>query len=153
MYGLETPYTALIYYTTKTLMPPSHWATFIHDAEDHATFWNFAWKWCNLGQNLTINVFFSIFDIGGLLDTLSKSMLRLHNVYVRFYSILALYIMQFYGVSAKLLLLLPRCFHVLGAAATTMLLKVRVDWAAARCIQFKVRCYYICDCDLSILSI
>ena len=54
-------------------------------------------------------------------------MLRLHYVYVRFYSVLTLYLMRFYGVSAKLLLLLPQCFHVIAAAATVMLLKVHVN--------------------------
>ena len=71
-------------------------------------------------------------------------MLRLHYVYVCFYSVLTPYLMRFYGVSAKLLLLLPRCFHVIAAAATAMLLKVRVDWAAAACIQLLVRFYYDC---------
>ena len=53
-------------------------------------------------------LFISICDMGACSIRSCKSMLRLHYVYVRFYSVLAPYLMRFYGVAAV-------------AAATTML--------------------------------
>ena len=124
---------AYLWVLSLSVMPPSHWATISYDAKDHTTFWKLAWTWGDLGRNLTIQcIFFNIWH-GRVFDTLML-------VYVTLTLRLCTVLLRSHCVCYAFL---PRCFHVIAAAATTMLLKVRVDWAAAACIQCIVRCYYV----------